>query len=82
MDVIKSGLSDLKDEIKKMSEDEIETEKPYKIVDIVERILEFNRQNQEGQGIKILTSNQMLSRLPITLAQLKVGNNSEKRKNK
>ena len=35
----------------------------------------------EGKGLKILTPNQMLSRLPITLAQLKAGNNSEKLKN-
>ena len=40
-------------------------------------ILEFNRQQQE-QGLKILTPNQMLSRLPILLAQLKAENNSEK----
>ena len=37
--------------------------------------------NQQGQGQKILTPNQMLCRLPISLAQLKVGNNSEKLKN-
>ena len=37
--------------------------------------------SQEGEGLKILTPNQMLSRLPITLAQLKAGNNSEKLKN-
>ena len=36
---------------------------------------------QRGQGLKILTPSQMLSRLPITLAQLKAGNNSEKLKN-
>ena len=35
----------------------------------------------KGQGLKILTPNQMLSRLPITLAQLNTGNNSEKLKN-
>ena len=35
----------------------------------------------EGKGLKILAPNQMLSRLPITLAQLKAGNNSEKLKN-
>ena len=40
-----------------------------------QNILEFNRQNQEGQGLKILTPNQMLSRLPIFLAKLKTGNN-------
>ena len=51
------------------------------IVEIVEEILKFNEQNQEGKGLKILTPNQMLSRLPITLAQLKAGNNSEKLKN-
>ena len=79
--LINSGLNDLKNEIKKMSEDEIKIEKPYEIVDIVEKILEFNKQNQEGQGLKILTPNQMLSRLPISLAQLKAGNNSEKLKN-
>ena len=39
------------------------------------------RRNQQGQGLKILTADQMLSRLPITLAQLKAGNNSEKLKN-
>ena len=37
--------------------------------------------NQERQGLKILTPNQMLSRLPIPLAQLKAWNNSEKLKN-
>ena len=39
------------------------------------------RRNQQGQGLKILTPNQMLSRLPISLAQLNAGNNSEKLKN-
>ena len=64
-----------------MSDDEIEIEKPDKIVDIVEVVVVFNRQNQEGQGLKILTPNQMLSRLPISLAKLKAVNNSEKLKN-
>ena len=63
-----------------MSEDEKEIEQPDKILKIVENILEFNRQ-QQGQGLKILTPNQMLSRLPISLAQLKAGSNSEKLKN-
>ena len=39
------------------------------------------RRNQSGRRLKILTSNQMLSRLPISLAQLKPGNNSDKLKN-
>ena len=33
--------------------------------------------NQRGQGLKILTLNQMFSGLPISFAQLKAGNNSE-----
>ena len=39
------------------------------------------RKNQPGHGLKILTPSQMLSRLPISLVQLKAGNNSEKLKN-
>ena len=39
------------------------------------------RRNQQRKGLKILTPNQMLSRLPISLAQLNAGNNSEKLKN-
>ena len=86
VNVIKSGLSDLKNEIKEMSDDVIEIEKPDKIVDIVEKVLEFNRQNQEGQGLqradsktsKTSTPDQMIRRLPTTLEQLKAENNSEK----
>ena len=63
-----------------MSKDEKKIEQPDKILQIVEEIIIFNRenQNQSGKGLKILTPDQMLSRLPITLAQLKAGNNSEK----
>ena len=74
VDVIISGLKDL-------FKEEKEIEDPELIVEIVEEILKFNKQKQEGQGIKILTPNQMLSRLPISLAQLQAGNNSEKLKN-
>ena len=80
--LINSGLKDLKEEIKKMSEVEIKTETPELIVEIVKKFLKFNKQNQQkGQGIKILTPNQMLNRLPIALAQLQAGNNSNKLKN-
>ena len=75
VNAINSGLKDLKKEIKEMSEEERKNEKPDKIVEIVEEILSFNKQKQEGQGIKILTPSQMLSRLPISLAQLQAGNN-------
>ena len=63
-----------------MSEDEKEIEQPDRILKIVTETFEFNRQ-QQGQRLKILTPNQTLSRLPVTLAQLKAGNNSEKIKN-
>ena len=81
VNVINSGLKDLKEKIKKMSVDEKKIEKPNKIVKIVKKILNLNKQNQKGKGLKILTQNQMLSRLSISLAQLKAGNISEKLKN-
>ena len=51
------------------------------MLNFVELILEFNQLNQVGKGLKVLTPSQMLSRLLISLAQLKAGNNSEKLKN-
>ena len=57
------------------------TEENEKITVIVETILALISEKQVGLGLKILTPDQMLSRLPITLAQLKAGNNSEKLKN-
>ena len=48
VNVIKSGLSDLKNEIENMEEEEKEIEKPNEIVNIVEEILEFNKQGQQG----------------------------------
>ena len=80
VNLINGALRDLKGEIEDMSEQEKETENPNEIVNLVENILEFNRQ-QQGQRLKILTSSQMLSRLPISLAQLQAGNNTETLKN-
>ena len=44
-------------------------------------IFQVSKESQEGEGankmLKILTPNQMLKRLPIALAQVKAGNNSE-----
>ena len=76
--MIKSVLINLKNEIESMSEEGKKIEEPYKTVDIVENIIEFNKQNQTGVALKILTPNQMLGRLPISLAQSKAVNNSEK----
>ena len=36
---------------------------------------------QKDQGLKIMTSSQLITRLPILLAQVKAGNNSQKLKN-
>ena len=64
-----------------MSEHEKKTKKPDKILKIVKETIKFNEEKQQGLGLKILPPNQMRSRLPITLAQSKAGNNSEKLKN-
>ena len=65
-----------------MPEDrKLTTDENEKIINIVERIFYLNQLDQSGQDLKVLAPNQMLSRLPITLAQLKAGNNSEKLKN-
>ena len=57
--------------------------KEIKIFNIVKEIFIFKRENWKQQGLKLKTliPNQMLSRLPVTSAQLKAGNNSEKLKN-
>ena len=51
-----------------------------KILNIVNEILKFNEQIRWGQGLKTLTPSQILSRLPISLAQLNAGNKAEKLK--
>ena len=38
----------------------------------------YKIKKQRGPGLKILTPNQKLSRLPFSLVQLKAGNSSEK----
>ena len=67
-------LIDLKNSIN--SKNVLENENPKKRVRIVEKILDFNKQ-QKIKGIKMLTPKQMLQRLPMSLAQLKAGNTSK-----
>ena len=50
-----------------------EGENPNKIVNVVDKIMEFNKQ-QEGKGLKTLTSKRMLRRLSIALSTVKAGN--------
>ena len=79
---INKKLTELENIVKNALKDTVpRVEEAEKIIDIVERILELNKEKQPGIGLKILTPDQMLSRLPITLAQWKAGNNSEKLKN-
>ena len=82
VNAIKDKLANLMEAVKRSpTSDAKKIRNRNNMLKIVERILEFNQLNQSGQGLKILTPNQMLSRLPISLAQLKAGNNSEKLKN-
>ena len=82
VNMIKGKLANLMEVFKsRPTSDTKKIRKRNNMQEIDERLLEFNQLNQSGQGLKILTPNQMLSRLPISLAQLNVGNNSEKLKN-
>ena len=80
--LIREVLNKMKKVIENVPENKrFNTEENEKIINIVERILYFNKLNQSEQGLKILTPSQMLGRLPISLAQIKAGNNSENFKN-
>ena len=79
---INKKLTKMKNIVKSVPKDEVSRfEENENITDIAEKILERNSEKKQCSGLKILTPNQMPSRLPITLAQLKAGNNSEKLKN-
>ena len=67
VDFIKDDMNDLKEDIENASRDN-KIEKMNTMADIVELILYFNNEDQEGSGLKILTLSQMLSRLPIFLS--------------
>ena len=66
VDLINKKLTKIKNIVKNVPKDkEFKIEENEKIIDIVERILDLNSENQLGLGLKILTPNQMLCRLPI-----------------
>ena len=65
---INKKLTKLKKIVKNMPKDDDRVEENEKTIDIVERILELNEEKHSGKGLKILTPDQMFSRLPITLA--------------
>ena len=63
--VIKKMLNKMKELIENVPENKtFKIEENQKIINIVQSILYFNQLNQSGQGLTILTPNQMLSRLP------------------
>ena len=74
---LNESLIDLRNSIN--SREIPENKNPKKIVNIVEKILEFTKQ-QKGKGIEIFFPKKMLQRLPIALAQVKAGNTSKKEK--
>ena len=67
--LIESRLNDLEEKSKNVLKWK-RSEQSDEMVEVVEKILEFNNQNWEGQGLKISTQDQILIRLPISLAQL------------
>ena len=95
MSLIEADLEKLKKDMKNMSENEIRNKRLNLLANFIEEVLigdrmndmpdleteEYAAQRQRGQGLKILTPKQMITRLTILLAQLKAGNNSQKLKN-
>ena len=84
---IKSSLNDIARENPKDSSNTIKNiknlyksgEKAIKLYNDYARIKsEANYKAKYGEGLKILTPKQMLQKLPIALAHIKVSNNSEK----
>ena len=65
-------------EVEKKSDEESDENEDIDTTDMPD--LE-SEESLKGKGLRILTPNQMLSRLPITLAQLKAGDNFEQLKN-
>ena len=57
VEAIKNRRSNLKNEIKKMSEDKKEIEKPDKILKIVEEVLDFNKKIRKQQGLGVFNTN-------------------------
>ena len=91
-----AGLIRLENVIKNMPEDEVKNKGLDLLKDIVRKIVDANQivddislletgkeaaERQKGQGLKIMRPKQLITRLPILLAQLKAGNKSEKFKN-
>ena len=81
------GFWKLKKDIKNMSEIEVKNKGVDLLSDFLKKIVDMSpleleqEAAQKGKGLKILIPKQMITRLPILLAQLKAGNNSQKLRN-
>ena len=79
IDLIKEVLTKIKKAIENVPKDDVlKIEEKKEIIDAVQRILKLDNKFQSRKGLKIL--DQMLIILPVSLAQLKAGNNYEKLK--
>ena len=91
------GLKTLENDISNMSKNEVENKRLDYLRDLINSIIigsqklddmppleseEDAAERQRGQGLKILPPQQMITRLPILLAQLKAGKNSQNLKMK
>ena len=96
MTLLIAGLIRLENVIKNMPEDEVKNKGLDLLKNIVRKVVDVNQilddmppleteeeaeKRHQGQGLKILIPQQMITRLPILLAQVKAGNNSQKLKN-
>ena len=96
MALLIAGLIRLENAIKHMPEDEVKNKGLDLLKNIVTKIVDANQvlddmspleteevaeKRLQGQGLKILTPQQMITRLSILLDQLKAGNNYENLKN-
>ena len=96
MALLIAGLIRLENAIKHMPEDEVKNKGLDLLKNIVTKIVDPNQvlddmspleteevaeKRLQGQGLKILTPQQMITRLSILLDQLKAGNNYENLKN-
>ena len=74
-------MTGLEFDIRKLSREGKQTTQLKLLANSVDRMFNDAIDKQQEQGLKILTPQQMITRLHILLAQLKAGNNSQKRKN-
>ena len=70
---------DAREKLKKLKEN-VKSDELKDIAKELERSI-FGYEELSGSGLKILTNKPMLNRLPILLAQIQAGNNSNKLKN-